>query len=143
MSPVFVDTSHLTAIFHPDDGLHDAALAAAERLEMLGATFVTTEVVLIEFLTAASKMGSAGRKRAVTYIRELRAYTGLRIVPQTLDLFDRGLALYESRADKRYSMVDCISMVVCRDEKITDVLTYDKDFAQEGFRPLLRDQGQA
>jgi|CXWL01.1.fsa_nt_gi predicted nucleic acid-binding protein len=140
MSAVFIDTSHLTATFHPDDDLHEAALATVERLEMEGATLLTTEVVLIEFLTAVSRMGIAGRKRAVAYVRELRSYPRLRVVPQTFDLFDRGLALYESRADKRYSMVDCISMVVCKDEKINDVLTYDKDFAQEGFQALLRGQ---
>jgi predicted nucleic acid-binding protein len=36
-------------------------------------------------------------------------------------------------------MVDCISMVVCRDQDITDVLTTDRDFEREGFVALLRD----
>ncbi len=35
-------------------------------------------------------------------------------------------------------MTDCISMVVCRERGITDVLTYDRDFEQEGFVAMLR-----
>jgi predicted nucleic acid-binding protein len=59
-------------------------------------------------------------------------------VPQSLALFDRSLDLYARRPDKSYSMVDCISMVVCRDLEIADVLTDDRDFEQEGFVALLR-----
>ncbi len=35
-------------------------------------------------------------------------------------------------------MTDCMSMVVCTERGITDVLTYDHDFVQEGFRALMR-----
>jgi predicted nucleic acid-binding protein len=40
-------------------------------------------------------------------------------------------------ADKGYSLTDCISMNVMRDRGINDVLTQDKQFAQEGFNILL------
>ena len=61
------------------------------------------------------------------------------VVPQSPELFAAGLDLYSRRPDKTYSMVDCISMVVCSDRGITDVLTYDHDFEREGFRALLRE----
>ncbi|MFN0095717.1 MAG: hypothetical protein ACKVVT_13190 [Dehalococcoidia bacterium] len=44
-----------------------------------------------------------------------------------------GLALYEARLDKGYSLVDCISMVTMRELGITDVLSGDRHFAREGF----------
>ena len=34
-------------------------------------------------------------------------------------------------------MTDCMSMVICRNEKIDEVLTADHDFEQEGFAILL------
>jgi len=40
--------------------------------------------------------------------------------------------------DKGYSLTDCISMETMRHEGITDVLTNDAHFEQEGFRALLR-----
>jgi predicted nucleic acid-binding protein len=48
-----------------------------------------------------------------------------------------GLTLYESRPDKSYSLTDCIAMNVMRKRGITDVLTHDAHFTQEGFHILL------
>ncbi len=59
------------------------------------------------------------------------------IVAQTPTLFAAGVALYRRRLDKSYSMVDCMSMVVCRERGLQDVLTADRDFEQEGFTILL------
>ena len=59
------------------------------------------------------------------------------LVPQTRELFDAALNLYEQRIDKGYSLTDCMSMIVCREQQITDVLTHDHHFMQEGFTILL------
>jgi predicted nucleic acid-binding protein len=42
------------------------------------------------------------------------------------------------RPDKGYSLTDCISMGTMRREAITEVLTNDRHFEQEGFRALFR-----
>ena len=60
------------------------------------------------------------------------------LVPSTHDLFLAGLALYEERPDKAYSLVDCMSMQVMRREELTDVLTNDHHCTQEGFQVVFR-----
>ena len=60
-------------------------------------------------------------------------------MPQTHENFLAGLALYKARADKGYSLTDCISFVVMRDRKLGDALTADVHFVQAGFRALLRE----
>jgi predicted nucleic acid-binding protein len=62
---------------------------------------------------------------------------GVEVVRQSTRLFEAAFSLYKERMDKSYSMVDCISMVVCKTQRITDVLTADHDFEQEGFTILL------
>ena len=52
-------------------------------------------------------------------------------------VFLAGLALYERRPDKQYSLADCISMNVMRQRGIQEVLTNDQHFKQEGFKRLL------
>ncbi len=52
--------------------------------------------------------------------------------------FLEALELYESRLDKGYSLTDCISMNVCHKLGITQVLTHDHHFEQEGFSILLQ-----
>jgi predicted nucleic acid-binding protein len=56
---------------------------------------------------------------------------------QSAPSFLSGLSLYESRPDKAYSLADCISMQAMRQAAITDILTADDHFAQEGFAKLL------
>jgi uncharacterized protein len=53
--------------------------------------------------------------------------------------FQTGLILYQSRPDKGYSLVDCISMQTMREEGLTAALTNDRHFEQEGFQALFRD----
>jgi predicted nucleic acid-binding protein len=47
------------------------------------------------------------------------------------------LSLYKARADKGYSLTDCISMNTMRERNLTEVLTHDQHFAQEGFSLLF------
>jgi len=63
----------------------------------------------------------------------------IRVIPQSRESFLAGLQLYRSRPDKGYSLVDCISMQAMRKEGLTEVLTNDRHFEQEGFRALFRD----
>lgn len=51
----------------------------------------------------------------------------------------RAIALLEARPDKAYSLCDAISFVVMRDRNITEALTLDHHFEQEGFQRLLTD----
>ena len=59
-------------------------------------------------------------------------------LPQSRAGLLEGLALYKARPDKGYSLTDCISMQTMRREGLTDVLTNDRHFEQEGFLALFR-----
>ncbi|HEX8465986.1 MAG TPA: hypothetical protein VF627_15335 [Abditibacterium sp.] len=58
--------------------------------------------------------------------------------PQTRAQFLAGLALYEARPDKEFSLTDCISMQMMRELGIFEVLTHDHHSAQEEFVALMR-----
>jgi len=53
-------------------------------------------------------------------------------------LFERGIALYESRPDKDWSLTDCISFLTMEDMRILDAVTGDHHFEQAGFNALLK-----
>ena len=59
------------------------------------------------------------------------------VFPQSRASLLDALTLYESRPDKEYSLTDCISMQTMRREGLTEVLTNDHHFTQEGFRILF------
>jgi predicted nucleic acid-binding protein len=97
----------------------------------------TTEDVLSEVL-AFFAADIWLRKRAVETVREILSDPAVRVVPQSHESFLSGFDFYASRPDKGYSLTDCISMQTMRREGLTDVLTNDRHFQQEGFRALLR-----
>ena len=77
------------------------------------------------------------RRKAAAMVRDLYTDHMVTIHAESRQSFLDGLTLYESRQDKEYSLTDCISMNVMRQEGITDVLTHDDHFTQEGFTVLL------
>ena len=97
----------------------------------------TSEPILVELLAWASGRGTELRLLAVSLVDGIRQDPAITIVPQTHALFEAGLTLYRRRPDKAYSLTDCMSMHICRDRGIEQILTHDRHFAQEGFEVLL------
>ena len=98
---------------------------------------VTTDEVLTEFLAFCASDPQLRREAALA-VQDILDSTGVRVVAQTHSSFLSGLDLYRARPDKGYSLTDCISMQFMRTERLTDVLTNDRHFRQEGFRPLFQ-----
>jgi predicted nucleic acid-binding protein len=136
MRALFADSLYWYGIANPHDQWHHPALQARARLGTV--QLVTTEEVLDEFLAAMAGGGPYLRRVAAAMTRTILADTATRVVPQSHFTFLRGLEFYESRSDKAYSLTDCISMNVMRDEGVTDILTNDHHFTQEGFNVLIR-----
>ena len=135
MRRVFADAAHYIAILIPSDDLHDRALTVANGLG--DAEIVTTDAVLVEVLAFVSELGRHVRERGVTFIDRVIDDERIAVIPQTRELFLRVLDIYRQRLDKGYSLTDCMSMVVCADLAITDVLSHDHHFEQEGLTILL------
>ena len=134
MTLVFVDTAYYIALLVINDDLHDRALSyvAFDRFEA-----VTTDAIFVEVLASFSNRGQHFRALGLALIDEMRADPSVTIVRQTPELFDAGIELYRERPDKGYSLTDCMSMLVCRQLGIVEVLTHDRHFEQEGFSILL------
>ncbi len=134
MKTVFADSHYWIATVKPGDPWAEAAKAAKSGL---GEIFVvTTDEVLTEFLAALSR-GEHMRKQAAKMVRLILENPNVKVIPQTRDSFLKGLTFYESRNDKEYSLIDCISMNVMRNESLYEVLTNDRHFEQEGLTVLI------
>lgn len=94
---------------------------------------VTVEVEVGNYLSQPERRGSA-----IAHLNALERSSAAEVVPLSEALYRRGLALYRERADKAWSLTDCISIVVMRDRGIADALTADNHFEQAGFNALLR-----
>jgi predicted nucleic acid-binding protein len=135
MRRVFADTAYWIALANRRDQLHAQAMGMRRLLR--GATLVTTEDVLGEFLDHFSGGGRVMREVAARTVDGILSDPSMVVLPQSHRSFLEGLALYKARPDKDYSLTDCISMEAIRREGIAEVLTHDAHFTQEGFIVLL------
>jgi predicted nucleic acid-binding protein len=136
MKTVFADTLYWVAISRPNDSWRATAMQA--RRDVGEAILVTTDEVIIEFLTAMAKGGDWMRTTAARVVRAILVDPDVRVIPQSRASFLNGLTLFENRPDKSYSLTDCISMNVMKAEGIIDVLSNDHHFNQEGFQVLIK-----
>lgn len=132
MRTVFVDTFYWIARINPRDQWHQKAAELSASLK--DTHLVTSEPVLIELLNYFSDYGPVMRQAVAAIVQRI-VHDGS--VSVSRYGFQEGLMLFESRLDKGYSMTDCISMDMMREAGITEVLTHDHHFAQEGFITLL------
>lgn len=137
MNLVFADTFYWAALTSADDPAHIRAMEISRSLAP--ASIITTEEVLSEYLTFFCGAMEHLRREVVRNVIAILHDPTVRVISQSHDTFTAGFDLYRSRPDKGYSLTDCISMQTMRREGLTEVLTNDRHFEQEGFRALFRD----
>jgi predicted nucleic acid-binding protein len=130
------DTFYWIALADLTDSAHRRAMALTVEWE--DSLILTTDEVLAEYLTFFATALEQMRRKAVSNTQRILENPGVRVVPQSRESLMSGMALYESRPDKGYSLTDCISMQTMRKQGLTEVLTNDRHFEQEGFRALFR-----
>ena len=97
---------------------------------------VTTSWVLVELADCMR----LPHEREVTarFIAALRQALQTVVVPVSEAALWRGFELYRGRTDKEWSLTDCISFVVMKEQGLTQALTGDHHFEQAGFTALLK-----
>ncbi len=129
---VFADTFYWIALTDSTDAAHKRARQVTDDL-------VTTDEVLTEYLNFFSASQEFMRREIVLTVEDILQDPGVTLVPQSRETFLAGLSLFRTRADKGYSLTDCISMRTMQRLGLTAVLTNDRHFEQEGFRAIFRE----
>ncbi len=132
MTPIFAGTSFFIALVLDRDAYHRNAvdLARSRREHLL-----TTSAIILEL---GAYLAKGQRRLAFSRITQLIAQSQADVVQVDQTLMQRGLARFENRRDKNWSLADCISFVVMEDRGITEAATTDEHFEQAGFIALLR-----
>ena len=132
---VFVDTAFWISLFDRTDEKYPLAVQLLAQLEKT--SFLTTDTVLTEMMNYFSKTSPFVRLQVAGFVKGVMLDEKVRVLYSTRALLVQSINFYEQRADKQYSLTDCMSMLVMRERSIFDVLTSDKHFRQEGFNVLM------
>jgi predicted nucleic acid-binding protein len=118
------------------DTHHERAKAFRQQLETSRTTIVTTRAVLWEIGNGLAR--HASREKAIGFLTRIEADPQCQIIPVSPMSYEQALALYRSRPDKEWGLIDCWSFLVMDELGIRDALTADRHFGEAGYRALLR-----
>jgi predicted nucleic acid-binding protein len=131
---MFLDTSGLLCLHHKPEPFHDQARTLYKQARIR----LTHSYVLAEFVALAT-IRRLPRLPALTYINDLLENPDIETIWVDETLHRAAMTLLLARQDKTYSLCDAVSFVLMQRRNITEGLTTDHHFEQEGFRRLLRE----
>jgi predicted nucleic acid-binding protein len=129
---MLLDTSGLLFLHNRAEPLH----RDARTLYHAAGRRVTHSYVLAEFVALAHAR-RLPRMAALTFVRDLVENSDIETVWVDEALHREAMALLMARPDKTYSLCDAVSFVLMRQRHVTETLTTDRHFEQEGFQRLL------
>ena len=133
MRTIFADSFYFFALLNDRDPAHEKAVAF---LQSYRGRMVTTGWILTELGDGLAD--PANRPAFLATLEALQADPNITVVGFGEELLAAGIDLFRQRPDKYWSLTDCLSFVVMREEGITEALTGDKHFEQAGFLALLK-----
>ncbi len=129
---IFADTFYFLALLNRRDAAHDRAIDASR-------TYARSLITTVWILTEIADGCAYGplRHGFIQLLAVIQSDPGIKVVPCSAEIFERGLQLYRDRPDKDWSLTDCLSFIAMADRNITEALTGDHHFQQAGFKILL------
>jgi predicted nucleic acid-binding protein len=132
--PVFLDSSGYLALVSARDLHHQEARIAWTRLTDEHWRTFTTNFVVAE--THALFLARLSWAHAAAFLRQFASSTTTVIRVEAADE-QRASAIIFQYEDKAWSFTDATSFAVMERLKIVHALTFDRDFSQYGFAPIV------
>ena len=129
---MLVDTSGLLCLFDAAEQRHITAVSLYRK----AARRISHNYILAEFVILA-QVRRIPRTRVLQYMTDLLDSSEASIIWFDEKLHRSAMKLLSDRLDKTYSLCDAVSFVIMRQHKISEALTTDRHFTQEGFSALL------
>jgi len=100
-SKLFLDTVFIQAILNPHDQYHQAAMQFLPYVTNATAVWVTEAI----FMEVGNALSRYRRPKVSAFIKQCYRTDNLFVITITPNIFQKGLNLYESRADKSWGLV--------------------------------------
>lgn len=130
---ILLDTSGLLAFLDSSEAEYEMVRAAFQA----AGSYLTHSYVLAE-LVALAQARKFDRTKSIQFSIDLVNNQLAEVIWVDEGLHREALSLLQDRLDKTYSLCDAVSFILMRRYKISEALTADHHFKQEGFQMLLR-----
>ena len=131
---MLLDTSGLLCYLHQNEPQHQEAV---QLLNNTSIRSLTHSYVLAE-LIALALVRRFPRLAVLAFVMDLLDNPDIETVWVDEQLHRQAMKLLIDRQDKTYSLCDAVSFILMRQRVMTEALTTDRHFEQEGFVRLLQ-----
>jgi len=129
---LLLDTSGLLCYLHKSEPQHQEAVQFLDS-----ATRSLTHSYVLAELIALAQVRRFPRIPTLNFVNDLVDNPDIEVIWVDESLHREAVSLLMARQDKTYSLCDTVSFVLMQQRGITEALTTDRHFEQEGFRRLL------
>lgn len=131
---MLLDTSGLLCYLHQNEPLHQEAvqLFNSSSKRSLTHSYVLAELIALALIRRFPRLA------VLAFVMDLLNNPDIETVWVDEQLHREAMKLLIERQDKTYSLCDAVSFVLMRQRRITNALTTDRHFEQEGFVKLLQ-----
>ncbi|HIK17220.1 MAG TPA: type II toxin-antitoxin system VapC family toxin [Leptolyngbyaceae cyanobacterium M33_DOE_097] len=130
---MLLDTSGLLCLHFSTEPLHTQACAAYQK----AALRLTHNCVIAEYVALANARRFS-RASVLTFVVDLLSNPDIETVWVDKPIHQAAIELLLFHQDKTYSLCDAVSFILMRDRGVSDALSTDLHFEQEGFVRLLK-----
>jgi uncharacterized protein len=115
-----------------------SAKSVYQDLRTSGTRIITTNYIIAELTALLTSPLRLSRTRIIALVEGVKSSELVKLVHIDKTLDDEAWRLLKDRPDKAWSLVDCSSFVVMKEQGITEALTNDHNFEQAGLIRLLK-----
>ncbi|NEO52409.1 MAG: PIN domain-containing protein [Okeania sp. SIO3B5] len=130
----FLDTSYILALEIKSEDAHQQVLQNWNFLVKSQPFLVTTTYIFDEVVTFFNSRNL--HYKAVEVGNQLLESPEIELINIDRSLFNQGWQYFQKHQDKSYSLTDCLSFIIMKQQKIVTALTLDNHFLQAGFQML-------
>jgi len=123
---ILIDSSYFCGLKNPKDGFHKNALYVAEVIEECKYEIVISNYIFLETITVLSQR--LDKPEAVRFGKNLKSQPNITVCHFTPKLDLKTWQLFQQIENKNVSYVDCSNIILMKEEKISKLATFDKDF---------------
>lgn len=138
MSKLFVDTSGWGNLIDVSQPFHALATDVYRNAKQQSSRLITSNYVLAELVALLESPLRIPRLQAIAFLKSLRDSPTVEVLHIDSALDAEAWKLLEARPDKTWSLVDCASFAIIKQQNISAALTNDHHFEQAGFVRLLK-----
>ena len=135
---LFVDTSGWGYHLVGKDPLHDEVERILQEAVKHRRKLITTNYVIHELVALLTlSRFHLPRPQVIEAINKIKRDVSVEVVYIERAIDDRAWALLEAHDNQEWSLVDASSIIIMKDFRMTEALSTDKCFPQEGLIKLL------